>query len=70
MKKTFIILTLVLALLFSCSCAETNQETELSLLAVNVGKADALLLRSGNSSYLIDTGSKKSADTLISVNCS
>lgn len=67
MKKTFIILTLVLALLFSCSCAETNSETELSLLAVNVGKADALLLRSGNSAYLIDTGSKKSADALISV---
>ena len=67
MKKVLIILTLALTLVFSCSCAETNQETELSLLAVNVGKADALLLRSGNSAYLIDTGSKKSADALISV---
>ena len=67
MKKVLIVVALVLSLVFSCSCAETNQETDLSLLAVNVGKADALLLRSGNSAYLIDTGSKKSADALISV---
>ena len=59
MKKVLIVVALVLSLVFSCSCAETNQETDLSLLAVNVGKADALLLRSGNSAYLIDTGSKK-----------
>ena len=67
MKYSLIILVLVLALLFSCSCAETAGETELSLLAINVGKADALLLRSGNSSYLIDTGTKKSAGTLVNV---
>ena len=67
MKKTFIIFILVLALLFSCSCAETNADTELSLLAINVGKADALLLRSGDSAYLIDTGSKKTAEALINV---
>lgn len=68
MKKTFIItIVLVLSLLFSCSCAESGDETALSLLAINVGKADALLLRSGESTYLIDTGSKKSAGTLISV---
>ncbi len=67
MKKTFIIFILVLALLFSCSSAETNTDTELSLLAINVGKADALLLRSGDSAYLIDTGSKKTAEALINV---
>ena len=68
MKNIFIIIiALVLSLLFSCSCAETADETELSLLAINVGKADALLLRSGETTYLIDTGSKKSAGTLISV---
>ena len=62
MKNIFIIIiALVLSLLFSCSCAETADETELSLLAINVGKADALLLRSGETTYLIDTGSKKSA---------
>ena len=60
MKNIFIIIiALVLSLLFSCSCAETADETELSLLAINVGKADALLLRSGETTYLIDTGSKK-----------
>lgn len=67
MKKTFTIFILVLVLLFSCSSAETNTDTELSLLAINVGKADALLLRSGDSAYLIDTGSKKTAEALISV---
>lgn len=67
MKNTFIILMLILTMLFSCSCAETNMESELSLLAINVGKADALLLRSGNSAWLIDTGTKKSAESLIRV---
>ena len=42
-------------------------EMELSLLAVNVGKADALLLRSGETAYLIDTGTKKSFDQLYRV---
>ena len=42
-------------------------ETSLSLLAVNVRKADALLLRSGGSAYLIDTGSKESFEKLYSV---
>lgn len=67
MKKAIVILFLVTALLFSAVAAESNDETELSLLAINVGKADALLLRSGGSAYLIDTGTKKSADKLISV---
>ena len=39
----------------------TEEETlALSLYAVNVGKADALLLRSGESAYLIDTGTEDS----------
>ena len=67
MKKTVVTLALALVLLFPFACAEMNGDTELSLLAINVGKADALLLRSGNSAYLIDTGTKKSAETLISV---
>lgn len=67
MRISFIVLALVLALLFSCSYAEADGEMELSLLAINVGKADALLLRSGGSAYLIDTGSKKSAGTMINV---
>ena len=36
----------------------------LSLFAVNVGKADSLLLRSGNSVYLIDTGRGHNSDTV------
>ena len=67
MKKVAMILILVFSLLFSVITAESNEETELSLLAVNVGKADALLLRSGKSAYLIDTGTKKTTEKLISV---
>ena len=67
MKKVAMILILVFSLLFSVITAESNEETELSLLAVNVGKADALLLRSGKSAYLIDTETKKTAEKLISV---
>ncbi len=67
MMKTIIAIALAFTLLFSFAYAEAGSGTELSLLAINVGKADALLLRCGNSAYLIDTGTKKSADTLISV---
>lgn len=42
-------------------------EPSLSLLAVNVRKADALLLRSGGSAYLIDTGSEESFEKLYTV---
>ncbi len=38
---------------------------EMSLLAINVGKADCLLLQSGNSAYLVDTGTKKTADKVL-----
>ena len=43
----------------------TESTEELSLFAINVRKADALLLRSGTSAYLIDTGSEESADALL-----
>ena len=39
-------------------------EYDLSLLAVNVRKADALLLRSGVDAYLIDTGTEESFPAL------
>ena len=39
----------------------------LSLYAINVRKADALLLRCGESAYLIDTGTEESAPVLLSV---
>ncbi len=67
MNKTAAILMLIVSLLLSAASAETGGDPELSLLAINVRKADALLLRSGKSVYLIDTGTKKGADTLINV---
>ena len=65
MKKLLLISLLVFSLLGSAGTGEMNSNQEMSLLAINVRKADALLLRSGNSAYLIDTGSKKSADALL-----
>ena len=44
--------------------AESSAGGSLSLLAIIVNKADALLLRSGETAYLIDTGSKNSFDAL------
>ena len=40
---------------------------KMSLLAINVGKADALLLRCGGTAYLIDTGTKDSAGQMLAV---
>ena len=36
----------------------------LSLFAINVGKADSLLLRSGENAYLIDTGRGRTSDSV------
>ena len=51
-----ILLALLLMLLTGCAQAEDA----LTLQAVNVGKADALILRSGGDTYLIDTGTAES----------
>ena len=67
MKKLMLIWLLILSLLGSAGTGETTGDREMSLLAINVRKADALLLRSGESAYLIDTGSKKSADAMLDV---
>ena len=67
MKKTLLIGILALSLLFTGCTGEKAAEPEMSLLAINVRKADALLLRCGTSAYLIDTGSKKSADDMLAV---
>ena len=63
---TAIILCLLLCLspLFH-ACGE--ESGSLSLLAINVRKADALLLRSGKSVYLIDTGTEESFSKLYTV---
>lgn len=65
MKKILLTSLLVLFLLFSAGSGEQAEESEMSLLALNVRKADALLLRCGQSAYLIDTGIKKNSDTLL-----
>lgn len=58
-----LLLILLLALLLSFpSCASAEEAVE--LLAVNVGKGDALLLRSGDYVCLIDTGKKSAQEAL------
>ena len=69
MNSKAILLFLLAMTLILTSCAALAEEPAsaskpLSLLAVNVVKADALLLRSGETAYLIDTGTKKSFDAL------
>lgn len=67
--KHFIAVLLSLMLCFSPMLPVQGDaaETVLSLLAINVRKADALLLRSGDSAYLIDTGTEESYGKLYSV---
>ena len=53
---------IALLMLFSVGgmTAGGEESMALSLYAINVGKADALLLRSGKTAYLIDTGTEDS----------
>jgi len=64
-KILLILLCLVLALASALPVQAENSSLPLSLLAINVRKADALLLRSGDSAYLIDTGTEESAPALL-----
>ena len=68
MKRILMILMgLVLCLQAMPQAQGDDAAPEMSLLAINVRKADALLLRCGESAYLIDTGAKKESETLLSV---
>lgn len=64
LERCLVLLLLLLLLGTLGACAEEKEEGEtgetLSLLAINVGKADAMLLTSGESQYLIDTGTAES----------
>ena len=63
MKKLLLIgLALVLSFVTVVpgTIVTAEEKMELSLYAINVGKADALLLRSGETAYLIDTGTEDS----------
>lgn len=61
--KRFLCLFFSIALLFSAVLAEEAEGTR--LLALNVGKADCLLLMSGGFTYLIDTGYEHTFNTLL-----
>lgn len=54
------ILTALVCLMTLTACASAHAAGGMTLFAVNVGKADALLLSCGQSTYLIDTGSEES----------
>ena len=56
--KRLLVLLLMLAALGACAPARAAEN--MVLFAVNVGKADALLLQYGEAAYLIDTGSAQS----------
>lgn len=62
MKRLLAALLALLLLLTASSCTATTEDAAdtLTLLAFNVGKADALLLSSGDTVYLIDTGTEES----------
>jgi len=62
-----VLLSLMLCLSPVLSVQGDSADASLSLLAINVRKADALLLRSGESAYLIDTGTEESYDKLYAV---
>ena len=67
MKQILAILLALILCVSAAGTAVTEETEEMTLLAINVRKADALLLRSGSSVYLIDTGTKKSFDALYAV---
>ncbi len=63
------IFAFLLSLLMALPCwgiaSEGEEDMALSLYAINVRKADALLLRSGSTAYLIDTGTEDSFPALL-----
>ena len=65
-KRTLTALLAALLLLSGCAVAGETETDSLNveIVAFNVGKADAILVRLGESDYLIDAGLKKQFDTL------
>ena len=66
MKLISLLLAMILGLYLS-SGAPARAEEEMTLLALNVGKADCLLLRSGKTAYLIDTARGRNWEDVESV---
>ncbi len=73
--KLFTVLLLAVVLLASTGCdlfftpteGETSTPNPLRVTFLDVGQADAILIRSNNSTMLIDTGSNRGADELVSL---
>lgn len=66
------VIPLLLSFLFLLYClpaaaVEGEDTPVMTLYSINVRKADAHLLRCGGSAYLVDTGTKESADKLLEV---
>ena len=70
-RKLFSLLLSLLFLPVFCvgeqSAVPGQESPALSLYAINVRKADSLLLRCGKSAYLIDTGTKETVDQVLKV---
>ena len=64
-KLTAFLLCMFIILPSGGSIGAEEEAPELSLYAINVGKADALLLRSGKTAYLVDTGTEDSFPVLL-----
>lgn len=64
-KLTAFLLCMFIILPSGGSVGAEKESPEMSLYAINVGKADALLLRSGKTAYLIDTGTEDSFPALL-----
>ena len=63
MRKTLILILLLCASLLLPACARAEGGLEVTFL--NIGKADAILLRTANSAALIDTGTNKNGKQLL-----
>jgi competence protein ComEC len=66
-RRTLIGMLAALLLLGGCASARVETDGDdlnVEIIALNVGKADAILVRLGENDYLIDTGLKKQFDTL------
>ena len=63
-EKRFLAVMLALSMLLSgCARAEERENpgaSSVEMLAINVGKADALLITLGGYRYLVDTGTAES----------
>lgn len=71
MKKTLVLIVAIILLFnapsVSGKASYSIEDKALSLLAINVRKADALLLRCGDTAYLIDTGTEESYEQMVRV---